>query len=202
MMQNMRSEAAGAAPGDDRVASPATDAHAGSMTAATGYYRIRFAADPVQLIFFRAGLNAWLRGLRWPEPDRVDAVLAISEACTNAVQHAYPDGEPGDVDVTGRLVVDATARRIVVVVRDEGSWRTGTGGRGYGLTTVHECMADVRIRHDADGTVVSMTSRPVPLLDVSDGGEESQDPARPPARPDLTPGAGSGTVRPPRGRPG
>lgn len=142
------------------------------MTATTGYYRIRFAADPVQLIFFRAGLNAWLRGLRWPEPERVDAVLAISEACTNSVQHAYPIGEPGDVDVTGRLVVDETTRRIIVVVRDEGRWRTRAGGRGYGLATVRECMAEVRIRHDADGTVVTMTSRPVPLLDAADGGED------------------------------
>jgi anti-sigma regulatory factor (Ser/Thr protein kinase) len=137
------------------------------MSATTGYYRIRFAADPVQLIFFRAGLNAWLRGLQWPEPDRIDAVLAISEACTNSVQHAYPIGEPGDVDVTGRLVVDEAARRIVVVVRDEGRWRSRSDGRGYGLTTVRECMADVRIRRDVRGTVVTMTSRPVPLLDVS-----------------------------------
>jgi anti-sigma regulatory factor (Ser/Thr protein kinase) len=142
------------------------------MTATTGYYRIRFAADPVQLIFFRAGLNAWLRGLRWPEPERIDAVLAISEACTNSVEHAYPAGEPGHVDVTGRLVVDETARRIIVAVRDEGRWRTRAGGRGYGLTTVRECMAEVRIRHDAEGTVVTMTSRPVPLLEAPDGGDD------------------------------
>jgi anti-sigma regulatory factor (Ser/Thr protein kinase) len=143
------------------------------MTATTGYYRIRFAADPVQLIFFRAGLNAWLRGLRWPEPDRVDAVLAISEACTNAVQHAYPAGEPGDVDVTGRLVVDENVRRIVVVVRDEGRWRDRASGCGYGLTAVHECMADVRIRQDGDGTTVTMISKPVPLLDSSELSEDS-----------------------------
>jgi anti-sigma regulatory factor (Ser/Thr protein kinase) len=160
------------------------------MTATTGYYRIRFAADPVQLIFFRAGLNAWLRGLRWPEPERVDAVLAISEACTNAVQHAYPIGESGDVDVTGRLVVDETGRRIVVVVRDEGRWRTRATGHGYGLTTVRECMAEVRIRHDdGDGTVVTMTSRPVPLLDAAEGSEDRSTAAGPirasPDRQDL-----------------
>lgn len=136
------------------------------MTAATGYYRIRFAADPVQLIFFRGGLNAWLEGLRWPEPDRVDAVLAISEACTNAVQHAYAAGEPGEVEVVGRLVVGPDDRRIAVVVRDEGRWRERVDGNGYGLRAVHECMAEVRIRHDAVGTAVTMTSRPVPLLDT------------------------------------
>ena len=142
------------------------------MTETTGYYRIRFAADPVQLIFFRAGLNAWLRGLQWPEPDRIDAVLAVSEACTNAVQHAYPSGEPGDVDVTGRLVVDENVRRIVVVVRDDGRWQDRASGRGYGLKTVHECMAEVRIRQDAGGTVVTMISRPVPLLDLPNLSED------------------------------
>ena len=154
------------------------------MTGATGYYRIRFAADPVQLIFFRGGLNAWLEGLRWPEPDRVDAVLAISEACTNAVQHAYTPGEPGDVEVVGRLVLGPADRRIVVVVRDEGRWRDRTAGPGYGLRAVHECMAEVRIRHDAGGTVVTMTSRPAPLLDGppdqerTDGGSVVRLPSR------------------------
>jgi anti-sigma regulatory factor (Ser/Thr protein kinase) len=142
------------------------------MTGTTGYYRIRFAADPVQLIFFRAGLNAWLRGLRWPEPDRIDAVLAISEACANAVQHAYPSGEPGEVEVTGRLVVDEDVRRIVVVVRDEGRWQNQANARGYGLKAVQECMAEVRIRQAVDGTVVTMISRPVPVLDFSDLSEE------------------------------
>jgi anti-sigma regulatory factor (Ser/Thr protein kinase) len=132
----------------------------------TGYYRIRFTADPVQLIFFRGGLKAWLEQLRWPEPDRVDAVLAVSEACTNVVDHAYAVDVPGDVEVVGRLVVGALERRVVVVVRDEGTWRDPGNGPGYGLRAVHECMEQVRIRHDGGGTVVTMTSRPVPLLDA------------------------------------
>ena len=160
------------------------------VTGVTGYYRIRFAADPVQLIFFRGGLNAWLEQLRWPEADRVDAVLAISEACTNAVDHAYATGDLGDVEVVGRLVVGARDRSIVVVVRDEGRWRDpGSGGPGYGLRAVHECMEQVRIRHDAGGTVVTMTSRAVPLLDgVAD--EPADEPAEEPAdEPTVEPAA-------------
>jgi anti-sigma regulatory factor (Ser/Thr protein kinase) len=167
----------------------------GAVTGVTGYYRIRFAADPVQLIFFRGGLNAWLEQLRWPEAHRVDAVLAVSEACTNAVDHAYAAGAPGDVEVVGRLVLGAAERRIVVVVRDEGRWRDPGEGPGYGLRAVHECMEQVRIRHDGGGTVVTMTSRPVPLLDVAAGGpaqdpvgERAPDPAGEPAgeRPPVT----------------
>src|SRR3712207_7720597 len=50
-------------------------------------------------------------------PDQVlaDVKLAVTEACTNVVVHAYPDGE-------GPLEVAATVRdnRLSVVVRDEG----------------------------------------------------------------------------------
>jgi anti-sigma regulatory factor (Ser/Thr protein kinase) len=141
------------------------------VSAQTGFYCIRFTADPVQLIFFRGGLDRWLQGLQWPEPDRVDAILAVSEACTNSVQHAYPVGELGEVEVVGRLVVGPAGRRIVVVVRDHGQWRAEPGGPGYGLTTVRACMERCKIRHDGQGTVVTMTSRPVPLLDSPPDGD-------------------------------
>lgn len=134
------------------------------MAEPTDYYAIRFSADPVQLIFFRHGLDRWLAGLQWPEAERVDAVLAISEACCNAVEHAYPAGEPGEVEVTGRLVLAPTDRHLVVIVRDHGRWRQDAGAGGFGLTTVRACMDRVRIRHDDRGTVVTMTSRSVPLV--------------------------------------
>jgi anti-sigma regulatory factor (Ser/Thr protein kinase) len=148
----------------------------------TGFYRIRFAADPVQLMFFRGGLTRWLDRLRWPEPERIDAVLAISEACGNSVEHAYPSEDVGEVEVVGRVVVGAASRRIVVVVQDTGQWRGTSEGHGFGLTTVHACMEQVRIRHGGSGTTVTMTSRPVPLLDApsaAEGGHET--PVRPPS---------------------
>jgi anti-sigma regulatory factor (Ser/Thr protein kinase) len=52
---------------------------------------IEIPAHPAVL----AGRNAYawleLRGLN--EADRADAVLAISEACNNAVEHAYEHNE-------------------------------------------------------------------------------------------------------------
>jgi anti-sigma regulatory factor (Ser/Thr protein kinase) len=131
----------------------------------TGFFSIRFTAEPIQLYFFRAGLDRWLRGLKWPDLDRVDALLAVGEACSNSVEHAYMIGDPGEVEVVGRLVLGATDRRIVVVVRDHGQWREEPGDRGYGLTTVRACMARVKINHDELGTVVTMSSRPVPRHD-------------------------------------
>lgn len=146
------------------------------MSEQTGFYRIRFAADPMQLIFFRGGLTRWLGRLQWPEPERIDAVLAISEACGNSVEHAYPAEDVGEVEVVGRVVVGTTTRHIVVVVRDTGRWRGAGESRGLGLTTVHACMERVRIRHGGGGTVVTMTSRPVPLLDTPPGDDADDEP--------------------------
>ncbi|WP_232666300.1 ATP-binding protein [Pseudonocardia sp. TRM90224] len=140
------------------------------MQTPSDFYRIQFTADPVQLVFFRAGLGAWLEGLQWPTADRIDALLAISEACTNSVQHAYRIGDAvdteGEIDVTGRVVAGPDSRRIVVTVRDSGVWRgsgDSDGVAGYGLTAIRACMERVKIQHDERGTVVTMTSRAVPL---------------------------------------
>lgn len=126
-------------------------------------YRIRFTADPVQLILFRGGLDRWLLQLAWPEAERVDVLLAVSEACCNAVRHAYTGIEAGDVEVQGRLVLGPADRRLRWTVRDHGRWRADAGGPGFGLPTVRACMERVAVRGDEHGTVVSMTSRPVPL---------------------------------------
>lgn len=130
------------------------------------YYRIRFDADPVQLIFFRHGLDRWLHSLAWPEPDRIDAVLAVHEACANVVEHAYVACEQGDVEVTGRLVVGRHTRHLVLVVRDHGRWRPA--GVGLGLIAARACTARMKIHHDGGGTVVTMTTRRVPLVDAGE----------------------------------
>lgn len=146
------------------------------MPGGTDFYRIRFDADPVQLLFFRHGLDRWLTGLDWPEVERGDVVLAVHEVCANAVQHAYLVSGPGDVEVVARLVAGPSARHLVVEVRDHGQWRGDGPTAGLGLTAVRACMATVRIKHDAGGTVVRMTSRPVPQQ-----GEAAPDRVRPEA---------------------
>lgn len=129
-------------------------------------YSIRFGADPVQLTFFRFGLGRWLHGLQWPAAERNDVVLAVSEACTNSVQHAYVvNDEAGDVEVTARLVLGPDGRRVVIRVRDWGRWRSESADAGRGLVLIRACMEHVRVRRDERGTSVLMTSRPVPFAD-------------------------------------
>jgi anti-sigma regulatory factor (Ser/Thr protein kinase) len=142
-------------------------------------YSIRFSADPVQLTFFRFGLGRWLHSLQWPEAERKDIVLAVSEACTNSVEHAYTiDDEAGDVEVTARLVLGPDGRRVAIKVRDWGRWRSDRADPGHGLVLIQACMEHARIRHDEHGTSVLMFSRPVPIIgpqatDLADGAPQA-----------------------------
>jgi len=137
------------------------------VSAQTGFFRIRFRADPVELVLFRGGLNRWLQGLDWPAADRQDAVLAINEACDNSVRQAGLYDGRGEVEVVARLVVGVDDRRIVATVRDEGPPPTGVAADGgMWLTMVNACMDRVQVRRSGGGTCVTMTSRPVPLQTV------------------------------------
>ena len=70
--------------------------------------------------------------------------LAVSEAATNAVLHAYAPDRPGEVEVA----VDVDGDALVVEVRDEG-WgmrpRNDSPGAGLGLPIVRRIATDVRI---------------------------------------------------------
>jgi serine/threonine-protein kinase RsbW len=62
-----------------------------------------------------------------------DLKLAVTEACSNSVRHAYRDGRSGAVQVIYELHPD----RLVVEVRDEGEGFTGgegIHGRGGSLS--------------------------------------------------------------------
>ncbi len=144
------------------------------MSAQTGFFRIRFRADPVELAFFRAGLNRWLLDLQWPEADRVDAVLAINEVCDQGVRQAWVRGGVAEMEVSARLVIGADDRRIVAVVCDDVRAPIADDPDGLWLAMVGACMHRVQVRHRGDGTRVTMTSRPVPLAggEVDDGGPD------------------------------
>jgi serine/threonine-protein kinase RsbW len=81
-----------------------------------------------------------------------DVALAVSEALTNAVLHAYRDGDPGPV----RVVACAEPDRLVVVVRDYGcgmSPRPDSPGLGLGLAVIGRLATELTIERpdDAEG---------------------------------------------------
>ena len=80
-----------------------------------------------------------------------DVALAVSEAITNAVLHAYRDDSAGPV----RVVACAEPDRLVVVVRDYGcgmSPHPDSPGLGLGLAVIGRLATEVNIeRPDAGG---------------------------------------------------
>lgn len=87
-----------------------------------------------------------------------DVKLAVTEACTNAVVHAYPDGE-GPLEIAAYLRDD----RLMLVIRDEGRGivpRTDSPGLGLGLPLIATLAEALELGTDDENrTEVRMTFR-------------------------------------------
>jgi serine/threonine-protein kinase RsbW len=88
-----------------------------------------------------------------------DIKLAVTEACTNVVVHAYDDGD-GPMQVEASLESD---EELVVIVRDEGRGiapRTDSPGLGLGLPLIASLAESLELGRDGDQrTEVRMTFR-------------------------------------------
>ena len=73
-------------------------------------------AEPESVALARQMVRGIVDALGWGEESRTDVSIAVTEACTNAVLHAYPDRRRGRV--RGARV--GRARELVVAVRDRG----------------------------------------------------------------------------------
>ena len=95
---------------------------------------LRLPAEPRSVTTMRWAAGEFAERHRVTRPD--DVRLAVSEAVTNAVLHAYPQDAGGEV----RLVTCAEPERLVVVVRDWGPQgmrpRPDSPGMGVGLPTM------------------------------------------------------------------
>jgi anti-sigma regulatory factor (Ser/Thr protein kinase) len=110
----------------------------------------------------RHRLRAWL-GVAAPELEigvARDLELAWSEACTNAVRHAYGPG-----DATFSLRAELIGSEVVLDVRDYGAWREPLGERGgWGLRLIRAVCDAVEVERGVTGTHVRMRQslRPEP----------------------------------------
>jgi serine/threonine-protein kinase RsbW/stage II sporulation protein AB (anti-sigma F factor) len=90
------------------------------------------------------------------DADGVDAVrLAVSEAATNAVVHAYPDGS-GDLLVRASVAGD----ELRVVVRDTGvglAPRPDSPGLGLGMPLIASVTSRFQVVSNESGTELHMT---------------------------------------------
>src|SRR4051794_17346671 len=114
----------------------------------------RVRADAEQVPRLRAAVRAFTRDhCDHCEETEQTVALAVTEACSNVVRHAYPDG-PGELWLTGRLDGD----QFTVTVVDEGvgvDADTHRAGLGLGLPLMRE-LAATTITSNQLGTLVHL----------------------------------------------
>ena len=97
--------------------------------------RLTLPARPENVAVVRHVLGAFAEALQLPDPVIEDMRVAVTEACTNVVRHAYADGEPGPVEILIRPEGDA----LHVVVSDQGRGlgpHPDSTGPGLGLPLI------------------------------------------------------------------
>lgn len=120
--------------------------------------RRRAVAEPSAIRELRQELGQYAKGVG-ASPATHDAVkLALSEALTNVVVHAYVGREPGPMIVEAWTDGDG---HLLVLIFDEGVGmvpRPDSPGLGLGLSIMAQMADELRVanRHERTGTVVSM----------------------------------------------
>ena len=118
-------------------------------------FEMEIPAEPGRLSTLRRGLESWLTELGVGEADIASIEIAVLEAATNSVEHAYV-GATGTVRVEGTL--DGRGRVCMSVIA-EGRWRPAPadpGRRGRGLMMMRGCMDTVEIDDTAEGTALML----------------------------------------------
>ena len=127
--------------------------------------RLTFPAKADYLLLARLALAGLARGLPVDADVLADLKLAVTEACGNAVRHAYPEGDGGPIAVSMRVADD----RLEMIVEDQG-WGMGRPGPeaaaaadlpegGMGMAIMRAVVDDLDVHAGADGrgTAVHMT---------------------------------------------
>ncbi|MDF3299089.1 SpoIIE family protein phosphatase [Streptomyces tropicalis] len=122
-------------------------------------FDLSFPAESSQLALVRGALRSWLDQCRLPRRTMQDVLVAVGEACANAIEHGHRHA-PGDmVRVRAEAFVDA----VHLVVADTGDWKAPQPGgpplRGRGIALMQAMMQQVTITPGPSGTTVEMHTR-------------------------------------------
>jgi len=108
-----------------------------------------------------AEVRRFLAPLALPGDAGNDLFLAVNEAASNCVEHAYT---PATVDGTVELTFWTEPRSVWVAIVDHGAWRVScrqSTGRGRGIEIMQRLIPVVLIHSDNRGTRV-LLSHPLP----------------------------------------
>jgi serine/threonine-protein kinase RsbW len=133
---------------------------------ATPDLELKLPARAENVAVVRHAFGGFAEALSVDEQTLADIKLAITEACTNVVIHAYEDEEDGSLEVDASI----DDRRLTVVIRDEGRGivpRPDSPGLGLGLPLIATLAESLELgKDDDDRTEVRMTF----ALDEGGGG--------------------------------
>jgi anti-sigma regulatory factor (Ser/Thr protein kinase) len=118
---------------------------------------LELPADSRRLHELRTRVARWLEGAGVATDVVPDIVIALNEAASNSMLHAYANAqERGHVRVS--LIIDE--HEVTAVVFDDGQWRErGDHHDGRGLELMTALMTDVQVEHTDAGTRVHLTRR-------------------------------------------
>jgi anti-sigma regulatory factor (Ser/Thr protein kinase) len=117
--------------------------------------RLSLPADPRVLSQVRRVVRRWLRDRGAGDEEVTQITLAISEACANAIEHAY-----SPAPAAFAVAADTAGDEVTFTVSDTGNWRAPRGqNRGRGLTIMEAAMDDVQVGPTTGGTKIVMRRR-------------------------------------------
>jgi anti-sigma regulatory factor (Ser/Thr protein kinase) len=105
----------------------------------------------------RVALHGWLTAIGWDIGDTELIVVAVNEAVTNSVKHAFPHGRAGQIQVRAEQNED----RLEIKISDNGRWRDSDPAQSHmprGITLMHALVDTASVTDGPDGTVVSLIS--------------------------------------------
>jgi anti-sigma regulatory factor (Ser/Thr protein kinase) len=116
---------------------------------------LRLPARADVLADVRHYVRRWLRDRGVSRSHITEITMAVSEACANAVEHAYSPA-PAQFELTA--VKDGD--EVTIVVADAGHWRPPRGhNRGRGLTIIEAAMDGLEVTSTDQGTRIHMRKR-------------------------------------------
>jgi anti-sigma regulatory factor (Ser/Thr protein kinase) len=113
-----------------------------------------FPAEAGELRKLRAAIRSWLEERQVDQSTQNALLIAVGEACANAVEHAYHDSPRGEVRVD---IEQRPDRMLEATVQDFGRFRPPAKqdpDRGHGTRIIGELTADFSSDSTSTGTTV------------------------------------------------
>jgi len=140
--------------------------------------RLGILSDPADLKSVRKKVERYITQIGLDEKSATQVVLAMDEALTNIIRHAYRGAEdkPIEIDLSNR------PGRLHIIVRDYGRKEKRENIRsrdlddvrpgGLGVHIMHECMDSVEYTHMADGGTLLTMTKNIPSAGNLNGGRK------------------------------